>query len=147
MPDPVVSFLISTFNRREAILHALDELHGAARPLALSEIIVVDNASADQTAAAIRERFPDVQLLCQTVNRGPCAKNLGLGCARGKYIVFLDDDSFPVPGAIDRMIAHFEENPHLGAAIFVVRLPSGAEECSAYPQVFAGCGVGFRKAA
>jgi GT2 family glycosyltransferase len=147
MPNPVVSFLISTFNRREAILHTLAELHGAASPLAPSEIIVVDNASADQTAGAIRERFPNVQLLCQTVNRGPCAKNLGLTSARGKYIVFLDDDSFPAPGAIDRMIGHFENDPNLGAAIFAVRLPSGAEECSAYPQVFAGCGVGFRKEA
>ena len=59
------------------------------------------------------------------------AKNAALPQALGKYVVFLDDDSFPRPGSIGRMIAHFEADETLGAATFTVTLPDGTRECSA----------------
>jgi GT2 family glycosyltransferase len=141
---PLVSFIISTHNRREALLQTLDALSGPAAGSAASETILIDNAGTDGSDAAVRQLFPQVRLLRQTVNRGPCARNIGLAAARGKYIVFLDDDSFPFPDAIDNMVRHFQADPLLGAAIFAVHLPGGACECSAYPEVFAGCGVGLR---
>jgi GT2 family glycosyltransferase len=147
MSDPLVSFLISTHNRRDTLLQTLAVLAGPAAGSQPSQTIVVDNASADGTADAVASTFPGVRLLRQTTNRGPCAKNIGLKEARGRYIVFLDDDSFPFPGAVDRMVEHFAADPRLGAAVFAVQLPSGACECSAYPEVFAGCGVGLRAAA
>jgi GT2 family glycosyltransferase len=147
MAEPIVSFLISTFNRREAVLRTLGELHGDAAPLCAWEVIVVDNASIDGTEVAVREEFPGVRLLRQNINRGPVAKNAGLAVARGKYIVFLDDDSFPSPGAVDRMVGHFENEARLGAAVFTITLPDGSRECSAYPDVFIGCGTGLRKEA
>jgi hypothetical protein len=45
------------------------------------------------------------------------------------------------------MIRHFESDPDLGAAVFSVHLPDGSSECSAYPDVFIGCGTGFRRKA
>jgi hypothetical protein len=45
------------------------------------------------------------------------------------------------------MIRHFEANPSLGAAVFDITLPDGSRECSAYPNVFIGCGTGFRRRA
>jgi GT2 family glycosyltransferase len=80
-------------------------------------------------------------------NYGACAKNAAIAEARGKYIVFLDDDSYPMPGAVARMIEHFEADKNLGAAVFTITLPDGSRECSAYPDVFIGCGTGFRREA
>lgn len=108
------------------------------------ELVVLDNASSDGTAAAVRDRFPSVLLLRQATNRGPCAKNDALAIARGQYIVFLDDDSYPEPGSVARMIDHFEADTRLGAAVFTITLPDGTRECSAYPNVCIGCGTGFR---
>jgi GT2 family glycosyltransferase len=142
--SPLLSFIISTFNRREAILQTLAVLRGPAGGSGNREVIVVDNASIDGTADAIAQGFPEVNLIRQRFNGGPCAKNRGIESARGKYLVFLDDDSFPQADSIDRMVAEFEDDPALGAAVFSVRLPSGVCECSAYPDVFAGCGVGLR---
>jgi glycosyltransferase involved in cell wall biosynthesis len=147
MSDPLVSFLISTHNRRDALLQTLAVLSGPAAGTHPSETIVIDNAGSDGTADAVEKAFPNTRLLRQTVNRGPCAKNLGLAVARGRYIVFLDDDSYPFPRAVDRMVEHFAADPKLGAAIFAVQLPNGVRECSAYPEVFAGCGVGLRATA
>ncbi len=45
------------------------------------------------------------------------------------------------------MIQYFEHNPKLGAAVFTITLPDGSRECSAYPNVFIGCGTGFRRQA
>jgi hypothetical protein len=67
--------------------------------------------------------------------------------AGADFIVFLDDDSYPQPGSVDRMLEHFEDEPRLGAAGFRVHLPDGREECSAFPEVFIGCGVGLRAGA
>ncbi|HLL88959.1 MAG TPA: glycosyltransferase, partial [Tepidisphaeraceae bacterium] len=143
-----VTFLISTYNRRDVLLDTLARLPACGLPAGRFEIIVVDNASTDGTADAVAARFPHVRLIREATNRGPCSKNAGLAIARGAYVVFLDDDSFPTgPRDILRMIAHFDARPRLAAAVFTVTLPNGTRECSAYPTVFIGCGTGFRKAA
>ena len=142
---PLVSFLIATHNRREVLLHALAQIGRCGLPEGTFETLVVDNASTDGTAYTVQEQFPNVVLLKQPANRGPCAKNEALRIARGEFIVFLDDDSFPEPGSLARMIDHFRSDQHLGAAIFTITLPDGLRECSAYPDVCIGCGTGFRR--
>lgn len=143
----MVSFVIATHNRREVLLHTLQRLRQCAARCVETETLVVDNASSDGTAAAVRERFANVTLIEERQNRGPCAKNAALKRARGRFVVFLDDDSFPRPASLPRMIEHFDGRPGLGAAVFTVTLPDGSRECSAYPDVCIGCGTGFRRAA
>lgn len=147
MKTPIVSFVISTRNRRDVLLATLARVMACGLPADEFDIHVVDNASTDGTAAAVTEQFPQVKLIASDRNGGSVAKNLALPHALGRYIVFLDDDSYPEPGSIQRMIRHFEESPTLGAATFTVTLPSGIRECSAYPDVFIGCGVGIRRRA
>jgi len=144
---PKVSFVISTRNRCDVLLSTLAHVQRCGLPADEFDIHVVDNASTDGTAARVREQFPTVHLIASNRNGGSVAKNLALPNALGRYIVFLDDDSFPAPGAIARMIRHFEDDPQLGAATFTVELPDGSQECSAYPDVFIGCGVGLRRRA
>jgi GT2 family glycosyltransferase len=143
----VVSFIISTRNRRQILLQTLAQIDRCGLSREAYEILVVDNASRDGTAAAIRMHFPQVRVFALHRNSGSCGKNIALPCARGRYVVFLDDDSYPQPGSIRRMIRHFEADERLGAAVFTVTLPDGSRECSAYPDVFIGCGTGFRKRA
>jgi GT2 family glycosyltransferase len=145
---PYVTFLISTFNRREVLLKTLAELHEIDRQCGLiTETIVVDNASTDGTTAAISSEFPGVQLIRLDTNEGACAKNHGLAVAAGEFVIFLDDDSFPDVGSVRRMVELFYAEPRLGAVIFKVTLPDGSCECSAYPSVVIGCGTGFRRSA
>lgn len=142
--EPRVSFIIASRNRRDVLLDTLRRVHQASTFSGPREVIVVDNASSDGTASAVQTRFSGVTLLALPRNLGSCAKALGVERARGRYIVFLDDDSYPRPGTIDRMIEHFRADDRLGAAGFLVHLPDGRLECSAFPNVFVGCGVGLR---
>jgi GT2 family glycosyltransferase len=146
MADPLFSFVLATHNRRDVVLNTLDRLTALTEDLPV-EILVVDNRSTDHTPDAIRTSYSSVHLTALSTNRGSCAKALGAEHACGRYVVFLDDDSYPQPGTLDAMAAHFEADPQLGAAACIVRLPDGRRESSALPHVFVGCGVGFRRAA
>ncbi len=139
---PHVSFVLATYNRKEPVTHTLAQLARCGLDRADYEVIVVDNASSDGTPDDIAPRC-DV-LIRRPRNAGSCAKAYGVERARGQYIVFLDDDSFPRPGSAERMLRHFESDQSLGAAGFTVHLPDGRLEGGALPDVFVGCGVGLR---
>ncbi|MFQ5806048.1 MAG: glycosyltransferase family 2 protein [Phycisphaerae bacterium] len=140
---PYVSVVLATHNRRDVVLHTLRRLENCGLERRHYEVIVVDNASSDGTADALRGR-PGVSVQRLARNLGSCAKALGAKQAAGPVILFLDDDSFPRPGCLDRMLLRFETDPALAAAGFTVHLPNGSQECSALPHVFVGCGVGLR---
>jgi GT2 family glycosyltransferase len=145
---PYVTFLISTYNRRDVVLRTLGELREINRRCGLvTETILVDNASTDGTSEAVAAAFPEIELIRLTRNEGACAKNHGLTRAAGEYVIFLDDDSFPTVGSVRRMVDLFDADSKLGAAVFNVTLPDGSRECSAYPSVVIGCGTGFRRKA
>ena len=145
---PLVTFLISTRNRRGTLLHTLAELATVGRRGGvLAETVVVDNASTDGTADAVAAAHPDVRLVRLRRNRGACGKNAGLPLARGEIVLFLDDDSHPTAGSVGRMVDHFAADDRLGAAVFTVTLPDSSQECSAYPNVAIGCGTAFRRSA
>ena len=147
MPEtPLTSIIMATHNRRDVVLNTLAEARAATGPAEQHEIIVVDNRSRDGTADAIGERYPEVRLIRAPGNLGSCAKAFGVEQAVGRYVLFLDDDSYPRPGSVERMIEHLEADRYLGAVGFQVHLPDGSRECSALPNVFVGCGVGFRAA-
>jgi GT2 family glycosyltransferase len=146
----LVTFVIATHNRRKVLLRTLKSLQAtpelceASGPAIRAEIILIDNASTDGTAEAVAKQFPAVRIVRQPTNRGACAKNAGVPLATGQFIVFLDDDSCPTPGSTRRMVEYFLCCKNLGALVFDVVLMDGSRECSAYPTVFIGCGVGFR---
>jgi GT2 family glycosyltransferase len=143
-PRPHVSFVLATHNRRAVVTQTLTRILDCGLDRRAFEVIVVDNASSDGTTDAVGS-LCDI-LIRLRHNAGSCAKADGVEHASGEYIIFLDDDSFPRHGTVARMIAHFEEDPRLGAAGFTVHLPDGRMEGGALPDVFVGCGVGFRVA-
>src|SRR5256885_1191323 len=112
-----VSFILSTRNRRDIVLDTIDRVLNCGIDREAFEIFIVDNASTDGTVEAIESRFGErVKLFPMHRNRGSCAKNVALPHALGRFVIFLDDDSFPQRGSVARMIRHFDDEPDLGAA-------------------------------
>jgi len=107
MPDPLVSVVIPTYNRRRKILHAvqsvLDQTYSAI------EVIVSDDASSDGTESVLREFIQRqdrrIRYVRSEANCGvSAARNRGISLARGEYIAFLDSDDSWDPQKIERQV-------------------------------------------
>jgi GT2 family glycosyltransferase len=114
-----VSVVMLSFNRKNDVEEGVQEL--LKQNYKNIEIIVVDNGSSDGTPGIVKNKFPEVKLIALEENIGVAAYNKGFQQAQGKYIVILDDDSFPGPNAIPRMVEEFEKNEKLGVVAFDVR--------------------------
>jgi GT2 family glycosyltransferase len=112
MTRPLVSVCILSFNRKADLVRTLQRLQDD--PYERLELLVADNASQDGTPELLGQDFPDVKLFTHPENIGIDALNSAFMAARGAYILVLDDDSWPEPGAIERAVARFEEKPLLG---------------------------------
>lgn len=110
---PRLSILVVSYNTREMTLACLASVFAETRtPF---ELIVVDNASADGSAAAIAAAFPGVTLMAETENHGFArANNLAARRARGEYLLLLNPDTVVLDGAIDRLLAFAAARPEAG---------------------------------
>jgi len=110
-----LSIVIVSWNVIRQLKDCLNSIQGN-RPDCELEIIVVDNASDDGTAAALKEKFPNVKLIENPRNSGfSAANNLGLKMAKGRYIFLLNPDTLIHPHALERLIAVMDETPAAGA--------------------------------
>src|SRR5206468_9958392 len=74
-----------------------------------SEVIVVDNASTDDSLALLREEFPDVRVIALPENVGFSAgNNVGIRASKGCYILLLNPDTVCQPGSISHLCDYME---------------------------------------
>ncbi len=142
-PRLLVSFVISTHNRRDVLLNTLIQINACGLPADAYEILVVDNASTDHTVDAVTRCFPRARLFPQPRNLGPVAKNIGIEHAQGRYVVFLDDDSYPQPGAVRRMIQHFESDCAWGRRCSPSHFPTVRRNAAPIPMCLLAAARGF----
>lgn len=121
---PLASLVIPVYGQLQMTLDCLRAL--AARPPALPvEIIVVDDGSPDDTAACL----PQVQGLryhLRPRNGGFIAAcNDGAALARGRYLVFLNNDTLPQPGWLEALLGTFDTHPGTGLAGAKLVYPDG----------------------
>jgi GT2 family glycosyltransferase len=96
-----ISVVIPTYNRRSSLLHCLRGLDEQTLDRARYEIIVIDDASTDETPAALRAKL--VRSYRQSRNAGPAAaRNVGIRAAAGTYVLFLDDDVVAGPALLQQ---------------------------------------------
>lgn len=103
---PTVSAILVSFNTAALTRRAVEAL-AAQLDLApgRDEVVVVDNASADGTAAMLRERFPTVRLIENAENRGfGAANNAGMAAAKGDWFLLINTDAFVHDGAVAALV-------------------------------------------
>ena len=95
---PKVSVIIATYNRPHLLPRAIESARAAGTNV---EIIVVDDASTDETARVCKD-FSNISYVRAERNYGVAgARNLGILASSGEYICFLDDDDVRLPQSLD----------------------------------------------
>lgn len=114
----MVSAIILSYNRCPEVLITIDKLKAYRKVLPFElEIIVVDNASVDDTSVQVKKHHPDIVLVTKPHNNGIAGWNEGFKIARNPYFLVLDDDSH-IHSGLTEAVQHMEQNPNIGILAF-----------------------------
>ncbi len=116
---PSVSIIVVCFNNAQYTAECLRSIDAWAWSYPGDiDTIVVDNASSDDTPRILREwaaSRPKVQIRINPENRGfAAANNEAIRLTRGEVVVFLNNDAYLAPGAIDRLVSHLDPGSGIG---------------------------------
>jgi glycosyltransferase involved in cell wall biosynthesis len=108
---PNVSLIIPTHDRPHLLPRAIESARAAGTDV---EIIVIDDASIDETAEVCRN-LTNIKYVRVERNQGVAgARNIGIFVSTAKYVAFLDDDDLRLPGSLDIQVKALEANPEAG---------------------------------
>ncbi|MBT9317528.1 glycosyltransferase [Leptothoe spongobia] len=110
MTAPRISAVICTYNRADRLILALDGLQTQTLPWEQFEIVVIDNASTDNTKAVCadyQQKLPYLVYQYEPIQGLSTARNTGLKVAKGDYIAYLDDDAIPCANWLEDIVSAF----------------------------------------
>jgi len=109
-----VSIILVNYNGTEIASECLHSIQNQLHAVPC-EVIVVDNASTDQSPDLIEKTFPTVKLLRQTKNRGfGTGNNVGASVASGKYLFLLNTDTLLTYDLLPHLIEVIEQDSTIG---------------------------------
>jgi GT2 family glycosyltransferase len=119
-----LSVIIVNYNVKYFLEQCLLSVRKASRGLA-AEVIVVDNNSVDDSAAMVREKFPEARLIVNERNVGfAAANNQAIANARGEYVLLLNPDTVVEEDCFSKCLVFMAAHPDAGA--LGVRMIDGA---------------------
>ena len=127
----VLSIIIVNWNVRELLQRALASVYASWDGKPGLEIIVVDNASHDDSVAMVYTDFPEAVVIANTENRGfPGGNNQGLAAATGEFLLLLNPDTEIIADALPRMAAYLQAHPDVGMVGPQLLNPDGSVQSS-----------------
>ena len=136
-----LSIIIVSFNTKGLLEKCLTSVFKFVKGVTF-EIIVVDNASADDSPRLISERYPQAKLISNKKNLGfGIANNQGAAEARGRYLLFLNSDAYLIDNSLVKLIRFLDDNTKIGVAGPLILNPDNSIQQSVgffpnLPQVF-----------
>jgi len=110
-----ISVVLLSYNTREITCSCLRSLFKHSPTIANIEVIVVDNASQDDSVEAIEREFPEVELIRNATNRGfSAACNQGIRISTGEIVLLLNSDTLLVDQSVDIALDYLLRHPEVG---------------------------------
>jgi len=140
----MVTVIVLTYNRRDEVIFTVEKLKSIKQTLPFElEIIVVDNASTDETSTSVLVSDPEVILISKTKNNGVAGWNDGFLIASQPYFLVLDDDSHLESGLAEA-VNYMETNADTG--ILALNITGGTYKTNNWKDKeeaigFIGCGA------
>lgn len=123
MSTPDLSIIIVSFNTSNILYQCLERVYKEIASLN-AEVIIIDNASKDDSVAMVQKEFPQATLIASPTNLGfAAANNLGFHNAKGKYIVLINSDLLLHSGVLKEAYRRMEKER--GIAAGGIQLMSG----------------------
>lgn len=111
-----VSVVIVTYNSSRFMRACLPAVKTAAMGISY-EVLVVDNASSDDTLAVVAEVLPAAQVIRNDVNSGFAgANNQGIEAGRARYVMLLNPDTVAGEGSISTLVSYMDSHPRAAIA-------------------------------
>ena len=112
-PHPLVSIIIVNYNGKKFLSDCLISIF--RQTYFPFEVIMVDNASHDDSIEYVRQNFPEVKVFTQSANRGFAGgTNAGIGQAKGEFILTLNNDTIVTLDFIDELAKPMVSDPLVG---------------------------------
>jgi N-acetylglucosaminyl-diphospho-decaprenol L-rhamnosyltransferase len=128
---PDVSVSIVNTNSRDLLLACLSSLQQSVTSDV--EVVVLDNASEDGSAEAVRERFPEVRVIEQRHRAGFGANhNTVIRATSGRYVYVLNEDTTAGDWGFTGLVAHMDAHPQVAALGPRLEYPNGRLQASAW---------------
>ncbi|PID47491.1 MAG: glycosyl transferase family 2 [Proteobacteria bacterium] len=109
-----VDIILVSYNTAEYTIRAIESVFEQTRQTDVN-LIVVDNASSDDSVTRIRQKFPDIMLIETGKNLGFAGGvNVGAKAGHAEYILLLNPDTIILDGAIDKLVAFSKNHPNAG---------------------------------
>src|SRR5262245_25545620 len=100
---PTVGAVIVNYNSGDRVLRTVEALLRQTQPI--TEIVIVDNASTDGSAARVSAAYPQVRMLAQADNLGlPRARNIGLAALGTTHVLVIDHDIYADERCVEEMM-------------------------------------------
>ena len=120
----MTSIIIVSFNTKDKLQACLSCLDTSKY-----EVIVVDNASKDDSVAMVQTEFPAVKLIESKTNLGfGPANNIGLDQALGELVLFLNSDAYASPGSVEKLTEVFADQSIVAAGGKLLNLDGSLQE-------------------
>lgn len=111
---PDISFITICYNGFKDTCELIESLQAKIHSVSY-EIIVVDNASREDEAARISQLYPSVVAIRSNENRGfSGGNNIGIRAAKGKYLFFINNDTYIEADHIACLVERLESRPEIG---------------------------------
>jgi GT2 family glycosyltransferase len=106
-----ISAIICTYNRADLVVRAIESLASQTLDRDDYEILLVDNASSDDTRRLVEEKLltiPNLRYVYEPRLGLAIARNTGLASSKGRILAFLDDDAIAAPDHLEEVLRVFE---------------------------------------
>lgn len=137
MKDITISIIIVSWNTSDILCDCLRSVYETANDLPI-EVIVIDNASTDNSVEMVKSQFPQVDLIANENNRGfATANNQGIEIATGEYILLLNPDTVVLADALAKSLQFAQDHPEAAVVGCKVLNPDRTLQptCFMYPSL------------
>lgn len=127
-----ISIILVSYNSSDTIISCIDSIYHYTKKVSY-EIILVDNNSSDNTVDLVRNQFPSIPIICNSLNLGYGAgMNIGVKHSKGEYVLILNNDVKITGNTLENLYSLTQKKSDLDCIGIQLKNPDGSPQKSIF---------------